>query len=95
MAETALKTLEQVVPDLDHKKKNKYQAQIDYDKKRKQEDEEYRKKKNELVRKRNYERYHSDEAFKTKIKEAAKARTRKIMEIYKENKEVFKSLSKS
>ncbi len=76
----------------EQKTKKKYQAQIDYDKKRKQEDEEYKKKKNELVRKRNYERYHSDPIFAAKIKEAAKARTKKIVVIYKENKEIFKSL---
>lgn len=77
---------------VEQKLKKKYQSQIDYDKKRKQEDEEYRKKKNELVRKRNYERYHSDPLYAAKIKEAAKARTKKILQIYKENKEVFKSL---
>ena len=78
---------------LDEIKKNKYQAQINYDKKRKEVDPEYKKKKNELVRKRNYERYHSDPEFAAKIKEAAKLRTKKIMDIYKENKDVFKSLS--
>ena len=78
---------------IEEKPKNKYQSQINYDKKRKQEDDEYRKKKNELVRKRNYERYHSDPLFAQKIKEAAKIRTKKIMDIYKENKEVFKNLS--
>ena len=78
---------------LDEIKKNKYQAQINYDKKRKEIDPEYKKKKNELVRKRNYERYHSDPLFAQKIKDAAKMRTKKIMDIYKDNKEVFKSLS--
>ena len=88
-------TLEQAPMEvilIDDKKKKKYQAQIDYDKQRKQTDPEYRAKKNELVRKRNYERYHSDPAFKARIVEAAKARTKRIMNIIKENKEVFKSL---
>ena len=82
------------IPDItcDNKTKSKYKAQIEYDKKRKQDDPEYKKKKNELVRKRNYERYHSDPLFAQKIKDVAKARTKKIMDIYKENKDVFKSL---
>ena len=77
----------------DDKKKSKYHKQIEYDKKRKIEDPEYRKKKNELVRLRNAERYKSDPEYAAKIKLAAKLRTKKIMEIYKDNKEVFKSLS--
>ena len=88
--EQAPKTLEVIL--IDDKKKKKYQAQIDYDKQRKQNDPEYKAKKNEIVRKRNYERYHNDPAYAAKVKEAAKARTKKILEIYKENKEIFKSL---
>ena len=85
------KVSEDVLPD--EIKKNKYQSQINYDKKRKEVDPEYRKKKNELVCKRNYEGYHSDPEFAQKIKDAAKLRTKRIMDIYKENKDVFKSLS--
>ncbi len=77
----------------DDKKKSKYHKQIVYDKKRKLDDPEYRKKKNELVRLRNAERYKTDPEYAAKIKLAAKMRTKKIMEIYKDNKEVFKSLS--
>ena len=74
-------------------KKSKYQSQNNYHKKRYNDDPDYRKKKNEMVRKRNYERYHSDPAFAAKVKEASKSRTKKIMEIYKENKELFQNLS--
>jgi hypothetical protein len=78
---------------LDDKKKSKYHKQIEYDKKRKQEDPEYKKKKNELVRVRNAERYKTDPEYRQKIIDASKVRNRKILDIYKENKELFKSLS--
>ena len=80
-------------PICDDKKKNKYQSQINYDKKRKEIDPEYKKKKNELVRKRNAERYKTDPEYRQRIIDASKIRNRKILDIYKENKELFKSLS--
>jgi hypothetical protein len=46
-----------------------------------------------MVRKRNAERYATDEAYRLKVREAARSRNKKIMDIYKNNKEVFAQLS--
>lgn len=83
---------EEIIQVLEAPKKSKYQSQNAYHKKRYNEDPEYRAKKNEMVRRRNAERYANDSEYREKLKNAAKMRTKKIMEIYKENKEVFKSL---
>ena len=81
------------MPENVDKKKNKYQSQINYDKRKKQEDDEYRKKKNEMSRTRNAERYATDEIYRQKVKDASKLRNKKIMQIYKDNKVLFQQLS--
>lgn len=84
---TCIYTME-VKQTTEQKGKSKYQAQIDYDKKRRESDEEYRKKKNEQARLRNKERYANDIEYRNKVREMAKLREAKIREFYKTHKDL-------
>lgn len=63
--------------------KSKYTAQSKYDKKKREEDLEYRAKKNEFSRLRNKERYTNDPEYREQQKAKSREREAKIRAFYK------------
>lgn len=69
--------------------KSKYTAQLKYDKKRREEDPEYKAKKNEQTRLRNKERYANDPEYRQYVINRSKVREAKIREFYKNNQNLI------
>ena len=69
------------------KPQSKYYKQIAYDKKRREEDPEYHKKKNAYIIANQKKRYQEDPEYRLKMQQYQKERSRKIYAIYKQNKD--------
>jgi hypothetical protein len=68
--------------------KSKYISQINYDKRMKEENPEYKMKKNEMVKNRNKYRYDNDPEYRQKCIERARIRNIKVREVYNTYKSI-------
>jgi len=69
------------------KPQSKYYKQIAYDKKRREEDPEYHRKKNDYIIANQKKRYQEDPVYRAKMQQYQKERQKLIYAIYKQNKD--------